>query len=409
MALAMRAALAASFLAALVGACGAAPAPAPKLLVLSVDGLDWRYLRDRDALGLKIPNIRRILARSQVADGVVGVWPTVTWPSHTSMITGMRPDQHGILANAALPLDPALSFWSAKKIKVPTLTQCVMRAGRTTGAVNWPVTMYAELTWNLPEAYARRNGDSSDMDTVDRFGTPGLVAEIGHAMPSFPQAWLDDRSRTLATVYLLKHKQPDLLLVHLAELDSEAHEEGPFVPHVNAVVERTDELIGDIVQAMPKNYRLALVSDHGFERIDHVANLKAMAASDGVTGEMTVAAGLVTTGDARVAAWLRAQAGKGDVGREVPHGELMSYAPQLADAVAAFEPAAHVTFGGAASGAAHGPPSNKGTHGFWPKRPDYHSIFLLSGPGVKPGALGEIEMLSLEKRFEGAMGITCPG
>jgi predicted AlkP superfamily pyrophosphatase or phosphodiesterase len=409
MALAIRAALAASFLAALITAGDAAPAPKSKLLVLSIDGLDWRYLRDRDALGLKIPNIRKLLARSEVADGVRGVWPTITWPSHTSMITGVRPDQHGILANAALPLDPALSYWSAKKIKVPTLTQCLMRQGRTTGAVNWPVTMDADLTWNLPEAYARRSGDSSDMDTVDRFGTPGLVAEIGRAMPSFPQEWLDDRSRTLAAVFLLRQKQPDLLLVHLAELDSAAHEESPFVPHVNAVVERTDELIGDIIKAMPRNYRLALVSDHGFERIDHVANLKAMAAADGVTGEMSVAGGLVTTGDAKVATWLRAQAAKGDVGREVRHDELTAYAPKLANAVAAFEPAAHVTFGGAASGPAHTPPSNQGTHGFWPKRPDYHSIFLLSGPGIKPGALGEIEMLSLEKRFEGALGINCPG
>lgn len=408
MALAMRAVLAASFLAALAATTSAAPAPKPKLLVLSVDGLDWRYLRDRDALGLKIPNIRKLLARSQVADGVTGVWPTVTWPSHTSMLTGVRPDQHGILANAALPLDPALSYWSAKKIKVPTLTQCLMRQGRTTGAVNWPVTMDADLTWNLPEAYARRNGDSSDMDTVDRFGTPGLVAEIGRTYPSFPQAWLDDRSRTLAAVFLLKQKQPDLLLVHLAELDSEAHEEGPFVPHVNAVVERTDELIGDILKAMPKNYRLALVSDHGFERIDHTANLKAMAAESGVTGEMAVTGGLVTTGDARVAAWLRDRSGKGDIGREVPRNELTAYAPQLASSVAAFEPAAHVIFGSAAGGAAHGPPSNMGTHGFWPKRPDYHSIFLLSGPGVKPGRLGEIEMLSLEERFEDAMGISCP-
>ena len=74
--------------------------PAHKLLLISIDGLDWRYLRDREALGLKIPNLRRLLARSQVADGVTGVWPTVTWPSHTSLITGVPPAKHGILANA---------------------------------------------------------------------------------------------------------------------------------------------------------------------------------------------------------------------------------------------------------------------------------------------------------------------
>jgi predicted AlkP superfamily pyrophosphatase or phosphodiesterase len=383
---------------------GAAQAAPRKLMILSMDGLDWRYIRDREALGLKIPNIRRLLAKSQVADGVTGVWPTITWPSHTTMLTGARPDQHGILANAGGPPDPALSYWSATKIKVPTLTQCLAGMGRTTAAVNWPVTVDAKINWNLPEVYARRNGDSSDMDTVDKFGTPGLVAEIGRTYPSFPQQWLDDRSRTLAAIFLLQQKQPDLMLLHLAELDSEAHEEGPFTPHVNAVVERSDELIGDILKVLPKDYDLALVSDHGFERVDRIANLKVLASADGVTGTMTVAGGLVTTNDPAVAAWLRRQVGKGDVGREVAPAELTKYAPQLSGT--AFEPAPHVMF--AASGEANSAPKIKGNHGFWPGRPDYHSIFLLSGPGVKPGKLGSIEMVSLEDRLTDALGISCP-
>src|SRR3569623_776241 len=113
-----------------------APAQAAthKLMILSVDGLDWRYVRDRDALGLKIPNIRRLLAKSSTADGVTGVWPTITWPSHTTMITA------------------------------PTLVQCLAQRGMTVGAVNWPVTVDAKINWNLPEAYAKRDGDSSDID-----------------------------------------------------------------------------------------------------------------------------------------------------------------------------------------------------------------------------------------------------
>jgi predicted AlkP superfamily pyrophosphatase or phosphodiesterase len=377
-----------------------------KLLVISVDGMDWRYLRDAGTLGLKLPNIRRLLARSQAADGVIGVWPTVTWPSHTSMLTGVQPFRHGILANASGPLDISQSYWSAAKIKVPTLIQCARAAGLTTAGVNWPVTVNAALTWNLPEAYAKRNGDSSDLESVDRYGTPGLVAEITRSYPSFAYRWLDDRTRTLATIYLLQQKHPDLLLLHLAELDSEAHEEGPFTPAANAVAERSDELIGDILKALPKGYDVALVSDHGFERIDHVANLKAMAAAAGITGELEIAAGLVRTNDARMADWLRSQSGKGDIGREVPHDELMRFAG--ADALAAFEPAPHVIFGNAATGPAHTASATAGTHGFWPTRPDYHSIYALSGPGVKPGKLGEIEMVSLKDRFAQVLGLDCP-
>ena len=390
--------------AACAAALTAGPAQAAKLLVISVDGLDWRYLRDRDAQGLKIPNIRKLIARSQVADGVTGVWPTITWPSHTTMLTGVRPDQHGIQGNASGAPDPALSYWSATKIKVPTLTQCLAGAGRSVGTVNWPVTVDAKINWNLPEVYARRNGDSSDMDTVDKFGTPGLVAEIGRAYPSFPHQWLDDRSETLATIYILTRKQPDLMLLHLAETDSAQHEEGPFVPHVMAVMERTDELIGDILKALPKDYAVAMVSDHGFEQIDHIANLKVLAAADGVTAAMTVTGGLVTSSDPAAIAWLRAQSGKGEVGREVPPDELKRYAPQLSGT--AFEPAPHVMFGNGKE--ARETSRTKGNHGFWPTRPDYHSIFLLSGPGIKPGKLGTIEMVSLKDKFANALGVGCP-
>jgi len=231
-----------------------------------------------------------------------------------------------------------------------------------------------------------------------------LVAEIGRAYPSFPQQWLDDRSRALATIFLLKRKHPDLMLLHFAELDSEEHEGGPFTPHAKAIVERTDELIGDVLKALPRDYELALVSDHGFERVDHIAGLNAMAAVDGVTGEMTVMPGLVTTRDAGVAAWLHGQSGKGDIGREVPADELARYAPQLSGTV--FEPAPHVMFG---QGPVRSAPNPIGNHGFWPTRPDYHSIFLLSGPGIRPGSIGTIEMPTLKDRFASVLGLACPG
>lgn len=399
--------------AALVAAAtGAEAAPAHhKLMVLSVDGLDWRYIRDADKLGLRIPNIRKLLARSQYADGVVGVWPTITWPSHTAIITGARPDQSGILSNARGTLDPALSYWSANKLKVPTLWSCAEDHGLTTAAVTWPVTMEAKITWNLPEVFLRRNGGSMDLEAVEKYATPGLVDEIVHAYPSFRQQWVDDRTRALATLFLLKHKQPDLILTHFVDLDSEAHDQGPFTENANAILERSDELIGDLLKALPKAYDFALVSDHGFERIDRIANMKVEAAAAGLGGDIEPMGGLVATRDQAVAAWLRDQSGKegGDVGREIPHDELVRYAPRLADMIAAFEPAEHVLFFSRdATGPAHITPPEKGDHGFWPLRHDYRSTYLLSGPGIRPGKLGAVEMTALEGRLAAPLGLICP-
>ena len=59
---------------------------------------------------------------------------------------------------------------------------------------------------------------------------PGLVDEITRAYPSFPQQWVDDRTRALATIFLLRRKHPNLILTHLVDLDSEAHDQGPLPP-----------------------------------------------------------------------------------------------------------------------------------------------------------------------------------
>ena len=399
--------------AAVAALCVALPvqaAPKHRLLILSVDGLDWRYLRDADQMGLKIPTFRKLLAKSPaVAEGgVLGIWPTITWPSHTTMLTGARPDQHGILANAFGKPDPAVRYWSANQIKVQTLYQCAGAAGYTSAAVNWPVTMNAQINWLMPEAYNIRNGETSDMATVVQYSTPGLMDEVTAADAKFPNQWFDNESEVIASRYIITHKHPDLMLIHLGDLDGEEHAQAPFTADARGVVERMDDAVGKILAVLPKDYDFALVSDHGFEAIDHIANLKAMAAADGVTGDMSIDGGLVTTTDVNVAAWLKTEAGKGDVGREVPHDELARIAPLLAPSVAAYEPAPHVQFGKAATGPADTKSDTKGNHGFWPARPDYHSVFLMSGPGVaafKPKT--EIPMLTLASHFQDAMGLKC--
>ncbi len=392
-----------------VAPAGALDAPGHKLLVLSIDGLDWRYLRDRDSLGLSIPNLRGILAKGDVADGIVGVWPTITWPSHTSIITGVRPDQHGILSNARRGAPFTESYWSVKALKARTLWQCAGEQGLTTAAVTWPVTVDARITYNLPEAAMRRNGGSMDLDSVAATATPGLVTAITRLYPSFPQQWVDDRTRTQAVLYLLREKQPDLILAHLVDLDSEEHDQGPFGTNAKAILERTDELIGDILAALPKDYDLVITSDHGFEQIDKIANLAVLLQEKGIKGPVHAMGGIATTSDPAVADQLRALAAAGgsDLGREIPRAELLQYAPALKDVVAAFEPAEHVMFGNATSGPYETQPSEKGEHGFWPLRRDYRSVFVAYGPGIAARGAPEIQMLDLNDRLSAILGISC--
>jgi predicted AlkP superfamily pyrophosphatase or phosphodiesterase len=70
------------------------------VVMISIDGLKPDYVLHADKHGLRIPHLRRFLKEGAFAGGVKGVVPTVTYPSHTTLVTGVSPSRHGISANA---------------------------------------------------------------------------------------------------------------------------------------------------------------------------------------------------------------------------------------------------------------------------------------------------------------------
>ncbi|MCC6588864.1 MAG: alkaline phosphatase family protein [Bryobacterales bacterium] len=363
------------------------------LLVVSIDGLDHRYLRDRDELGLKIPTLRRLLAQAQWADhGVIGVMPTVTFPSHTSMMTGVAPQIHGIVDNNQANGE---RYWFSSFLKVPTLWDAAKKAGKTVGAVHWPVTVGSAIDYDFPEHYKRKQGAGMDWEASVEKSTPGLVDRMAARYPSVATQWVDDRTRSTAAMFILQEHKPDLMLVHLIDHDAEAHQAGPFTQHAKAMLELLDDYLARIVAAMPNGMALALVSDHGFERIDKVANPWDLLKHAGVTGQLQSYGTHLTTNDPAVAEAFRKQAGF----REIPASEWERFLPGVEKPLAAFEAPPHteLTRTEKASSGPKAKPS--GSHGFWPTRGDYRSTYLLWGPGVQRAMLGEIDMLSIAGRL----------
>ncbi len=371
----------------------ALPARQP-LVVISVDGLDNRYLAQADAMHLRIPTLRRLMREGQFSQGVIGVFPTITWPSHTTLITGADPVVHGILSNWRPPGDRYLNY---SQIKVPTLIGAAHDAGLKTAAITWPVTVGAPLDWNLPEYFEKRQGGSMDTRSVEaKSNPPGLVAAISRDYPSFPQEWMDDRTRTLAALSLLARQRPDLLLIHLVDLDSEEHENAPFSRESCAILERTDELIGQILAALPSSSALAVVSDHGFERVDTMVNIKIIAPNAIAAGSVAIAP------DAQTAELLRHSSA---VGREIPLAEYARFPSTLPPhPVAVFDSADHVMF--TSTGEASAKPREIGNHGHWPMR--YRSVFVLWGPSIPHRELPEFSLRDIAGRLGAVMDVKLP-
>jgi predicted AlkP superfamily pyrophosphatase or phosphodiesterase len=386
---------------------GAGVAEARPVVVISVDGLDYRYLRDADTLGLKIPHMRRMIEQGAAARGVVGVVPTITWPSHTTLISGVAPHVHGIMGNRRPKEDGGDYYWSASLLKSPTLLNVLRERQMKSAAITWPVTVDAPVDFNIPEYFQKRNGGAMDLPSIESKATPGLVQEISETFPSFAQFWMNDRTRTLATIYLLERKKPDLLLLHLVDHDAEAHDHGPFSREAKSVLEYTDELIGEIVRAVPKDGVVALVSDHGFERTDTVVNLLALR-GDAVTISPFV---LVARNDQAAAKIRKLRSDKKyGIGREVPAEEYRHYAVDSEPVTAVWESAEHFAFSAGQPGSSelHTKPHETGNHGLWPTRPDYRSVFVLWGQGIKGETLPEMQMTDVAARLADVLGVPAP-
>src|SRR5580692_7484076 len=254
----------------------------PLLVMISVDGMRPDYITEADSHGAKIPNLRRFLKEGTYAEGVVGVVPTVTYPSHTTLVTGVWPAKHGILANATFdPLQQNQGgwYWYTEDIRVPTLWDAAARAGRTTASIQWPVTVGAHITWDIPEFWRASTPD--DAKLLRAASTPGLLveaqAELGEYRGGIDTSIESDELRARFTQWILEKKRPALLTLHLSALDHIEHETGPFSPEAIAVLEIIDATIGRIrataEKLVPDRTYIAVVSDHGFVRTDAQLNL----------------------------------------------------------------------------------------------------------------------------------------
>jgi predicted AlkP superfamily pyrophosphatase or phosphodiesterase len=255
---------------------------APILVMISIDGLRPDYITAADAHGAKVPNLRRFLKEGTYAEGVVGVLPTVTYPSHTTLVTGVWPAKHGILANTTFdPLQENFQgwYWYADDIRVPTLWDAAAQAGRTTASIQWPVTVGARVTWNIPEFWRASTAD--DAKLLRAVATPGLLAEaqaeIGEYRGGIDNAPESDEIRGRYAQWILEKKHPGFLLLHVVALDHIQHDTGPFSADAIAVLERLDSVIGNLrdtaERLAPGRALVAVVSDHGFVKTDAQLNL----------------------------------------------------------------------------------------------------------------------------------------
>ena len=429
-------------IAALV-AC-AAPACAAPVLLISIDGLRPGDVLEAEQRGLKVPNLRRFVALGAHATGVVGVLPTVTYPSHTTLITGASPARHGIVGNTTfdpLQINTSGWFWFTSDIKLPTLWSVAAAAGITVANVHWPVSVGAKgVTWNLPQIW--RTGHADDAKLLGALATPGLIPEleaaIGETYAQGINETVDgDENRARFAAALIRRHRPGFATVYLTGLDHQQHEDGPDTPTAHAVLERIDTAVGLVIRAERAAHPdavIAVVSDHGFAPVARDTNLFRVFIDAGLitldgSGKVTsweampwptggsAAVVLARPGDpsvqqrvAALLAQLKADPANG-IATIATTGQIAAMhgnpaASFFVDFAPGTEAGRFADQAGGLTSAAH----IKGTHGWFPASPAMRSTFLIMGPGIPARrSLGEIDMRSIAPTLARIMHVRLSG
>jgi predicted AlkP superfamily pyrophosphatase or phosphodiesterase len=409
--------------------------------LVSIDGFSAALAADPT---LRIPALRGLAARGVSAAGLRPAFPSVTWPCHTTLVTGVAPARHGILGNEVLDRASGRVLRHEgddcdTPARVPTLWDAAAAAGRPTAALCWPKTRGARtLADNVPEVLDQGLFEAwASRPLWDEARAAGLpVDRYAHWSTVRALTPMQDWLTLELARHVLRRRPPELLLVHFLMVDSFQHEFGPASPEARWALEHVDTLVAALLADLDAAGRLErtdviVVGDHGFVEVGRRALPNDVLRTAGLL--RLDAAGHVVGGEARVvanggSAYVYVTPGRGNVERV---RAVLAAAPGVAEVVGpeAFadlglpRPEDDPTQGDLVLHAAEGwfftrhpTPEHaaraldyRGTHGHRPDDPRLHAALVAAGPSLRAGArVGVLDQRDVAPTAAAMLGLALP-
>jgi predicted AlkP superfamily pyrophosphatase or phosphodiesterase len=384
---------------------------AERVVVISIDGLRPEfYLGDYD-----VPTIKALAARGAAAKEVESVFPSTTYPAHATIVTGVRPWKHGIVANTTWGESGSTRdwYWHARDLKAKTLWKAAREKGLKVAITYWPTSVGADVDWLVGEIW-----DPDPKGTPDRLraaATPGLLAEIGGELPMDKAAV--DGFVARAAIHVLRTKKPHLLFAHFINVDDAQHKRGR--DGAREALKIQDELLARVLEVVDDKTLVIVVGDHGFVDVDRNINPNALLRDEGwATPTSWRALGRSSGGStgiyvkdpkdvAAVRDLLRSRADGMYEVLERAELDALGYDPAAA---LALDPRGGWAFSGAFTERfVEGLPTVKGNHGQRPTRPGLATGFIAAGPGVRPGtSIERMRLVDVAPTVAQVLGLEMP-
>jgi predicted AlkP superfamily pyrophosphatase or phosphodiesterase len=413
--------------------------PADHVIVISIDGFRPAQYLDPAGEGVRIPNLQALRYAGSAADGVEVAYPSMTYPSHTSLATGVRPARHGIVSNTMFDPPNGSSGWYYERsaMKVRAIWDVAKARGLKTAGVSWPVTVGADMSVLYPES----NQAPRDMTWLARAradSTPGLIDAVVKSLGGYGESdnrnpVERDRFAAAVATHIIRTERPNLLMVHLMQTDTAQHADGPGSPAARAAIERIDAHVGAIVRATEEagiRSRTAFIvsGDHGFSRVHAIIQPNVILRDGGWLktddrGRITewqaashaTAIRLRDPSDRALAA--RVEEAFTSLANGRYRGIFRIVARAELDAMGAYPEAAfflepaegYYVSDGVAGGAVLVGTTRHGAHGFLPTEPRMHTGLIASGAGIRPGVpLPLVRQIDIAPTLAGLLGLEMP-
>jgi arylsulfatase A-like enzyme len=405
------------------------------LVVVSVDGMRADFYRHPEAVGAQVPILRELASVGASADAVTSTCPSTTYPAHATLVTGVAPRVHGIYSHLA-SRDPTAGprpwHWFARALRVPTLWDAARAAGLRTAAIGWPVSAGAKLDYNVPEIWDPAAANPfGDFMTAAQNSTPGLFAELREVLQPASAEVTHDHLRVGAALHLWERRRPRLLLIHLVDYDTAAHEFGPTSPQALAALEQSDAEIRRVRDTVlnDRNTALVVLSDHGFVPVDkevapHVALANVGLFGREGNGNLTLKhLGTIHAGGSFALYWLESPAAAGEraalwkaverlkatgaIARVLGHTDLWRLGADP-DAALILDAAPGFFFSDRSEGRlVRRLTHEQGTHGHFAPLPGLEASFVAAGPGIGAGKnLGWFPMTRVAPTLARMLGLS---
>ena len=341
------------------------------LLLISIDGLRVNYLGKGDT-----PNLDRLAREGVRADWMNPSYPALTFPNHFTLVTGLRPDHHGVVHNsmreerlgafrvADLAAVGDGRWWRAEPVWIGA-----EKAGLRTAIWAWPGGA-AEIDGVRPTRWVPYDPAISAATRVDEV-----------------LRWLQEPAAT----------RPRFAALYMEQVDNAGHDFGPDAPQTRAAVRAADAAIGRLVDALERSYlsgrvNLIVVSDHGMAtvapgQVIDVENMVPMADAAVISVGQSVG---IAPREGRTLATEQRLLGRHDQyqcwrKQDLPPRWHYGSNPRVPPIICQMDegwdalPAATI--------ARRNPGASRGSHGYDPALPSMRATFIARGPAFRRGVV----------------------